>query len=185
MIPKVVASILPAPIDLIAMTGDYADLIIATYKIAAKTGPSRGTFFRFVNSLLKAAPELSRSQAASLYRAGSYWTTQGKVISQYPASVPIDPRLARGTTTKDPYLAERSPYRYTVDITVSDPDTGRSHTKYYVVPSADLLTPGQAYSMALSELERTYETSPLTPGKHDVEMYSLSYEISDFAHLTY
>lgn len=156
----------------------------AALKIAAKSGDGnpKGTFFRFINAAKKEG--MSGKDAAVAYKEAQYWTNQGKILSQYDSTTPLDPTLARVITGKGQYAGEYAKYRTEVSATVTDPETGKSRDFGFHVLTDDPPNMEDLIGLATPELSSVLGTSPLVAGQTDLWDYDIQWSIVDFGKFT-
>jgi hypothetical protein len=184
MIPPNVAALIPISVREIQATAGMATELRNALQIAQGVGDPRGTFFRFVNSMVKASPSISRSEAAQSYRAAQYWQQQGNILSQYGPDIPLDTELARIITGKGAYAGTAGLYRSQVDVTVEDKETGESRQySMYIRHYADA-TLDDLYAQAVYELDYIIGESPGPGGHRAAGFYNLSFAIVDFGFYT-
>jgi hypothetical protein len=180
MIPPNVAALVGVQIQTLTETSALANVLGAAFEIAAKGGPARGTFFRFVNRLVNSGAGISRTQAASWFQSAKYWSDQSRALGAYPPDQPIDPRLARELPGHGTYAAEFGSYRAEVTITITDPETGKTRTHGVWVSTPYQPTPEEILAEAASTLDNILSGSPLIQGKTDPEEYTITMGITSF-----
>lgn len=162
-------------------TAGIATPLRQSYTIASGLGNARGTFFRFVNSYVKSVEGSTRAMAAAAYQAAKFWTNQGEIISQYPQDIELDRELARMITGRGAYTGEYTGFRTLTEITAVDPVTGNARTYGFYQDWYRPPTLAEAYALAREDLAPVIGRSPPLGGSTDIDDYTLTYSISDWA----
>lgn len=180
MIPAGVAANLGISIpDLLATAGE-AKSLIGALEIARGTGAPQAAFFRFVNAAVSANPSLTRTAAASLYRAARAWTDLPGLLQRYAIDTPFDPALARPTDEFGQFAGAYGGFITRVKVTVYDPQTGDSRS--YGVTIADQVSWSfsDIESYAISTIEDVVSHSPTVGGGTDLSGLEVSVDVTDF-----
>lgn len=162
-----------------ALVGVGVEYITGSAEIAVQLAEAYETTqnaILFVNSLMKANPGLTRSQAGEWYRTARYWADQGRVLRQLDPATVLARELARVTRKATETIGLTAQYRYQVEIIIQFPLTGDVRRFGYFVESSTLLTPRQATGMAISGLAESFEgkSAPGMLGENEGEVLSAS-----------